>query len=740
MTRCLSILSSGLPRRGHRLLSAVLSVLVTGTMLVAPRPIAADHKISYRQITRTHPIAVQRGKKARVRVWSNFTLNNSHSTFFVPAGIRMTQIKEPPRKVEFFEPKELDQGEDYGFDVEVPAGQLPGVYEYRIATDQAVSSVGHLLVTDHTVVTESTGNNNTPGTAQSVSVPSAVCGNIDDFEDVDLYRIRGRAGQELVCQIFAQRVTRLIHCMAIQYPKIHLMDSYLTLRDERGRVVAENDNFIGGDAMLRCRLPTSGDYFLEVRDSRYAGDPRYVYCVEITEGPVAVATFPVAIQRGRSASVELVETHSVNVPRVAGRERRQVTWSVAADAVAGWRRVRIKGADSQPGPVVPQLVSSHSQVVADGRNLNVERAMSLELPVGVSGRFQQTGQTHFYRFRARKQGVVKIDVQSQRRGLAVDGVVLVMDSKGKILATADDGSFTKDAGLYFQAPADGEYVIGVRDLNRRAGDRFIYHMSVEPSGPDFEVHGEYYYGMLAPGGHAAWFVRLNRLNGFDGPVEILVDRLPRGVTCQPVVIPSGFNHCALVFSADHKAPINASLVRVRGRAKLPRANGEVVVVREANVLGELRRAGASRFVRMPIRSQLLGVTKPLDLHAVTATPSKLTIKPGGTSTITVRIKRSPEYSEQVLLNMALLFFNKTVGEQLPPGVSVQGEATRKLTGDTLEATFTLGAAATAKPVSRWPIVVVARVPITYTIMTSYASNPVFLTVAGAAAAATSGDR
>ena len=162
------------------------------------------------------------------------------------------------------------------------------------------------------------------------------------------------------------------------------------------------------------------------------------------------------------------------------------------------------------------------------------------------------------------------------------------------------------------------------------------------------------------------------------------------------------------------------------------------VVREANVLGELRRAGASRFVRMPIRTQLLGVTRPLDLHAVTATPVDVTLKPGGTSRITVRIKRSPEYSEQVLLNMALLFFNKTVGEQLPPGVSVQGEATRKLTGDMLEATFTLAATAAARPISRWPIAVVARVPITYTIMTSYASNPVFLTVAGAEAAASPG--
>ena len=696
----------------------------------------ADHKISFRQITRTHPIAVQRGQTARVRVWSNFTLNNSHSTFFIPAGVRMTQLKEPAKKVEFSEPQELDQGEDYGFSVEVPKGQLPGVYEYRIATDQAVSSVGHLMVTDYPVVTENAGDNHTTATAQLVPIPSAVCGNIDDFEDVDLYRIHGRAGQELVCQIFAQRVTRAIHCMAIQYPKIHLMDSYLTLRDSRGRVVAENDNHVGGDAMLRCRLPASGDYILEVRDSRYAGDPRYVYCVEISEGPTAIATFPLSVQRGHATSALVVETQPENVPRGGPDMVRRVRWNVSTDVPVGWRRVRVAGADGRPGPVVPQLVSRHRQVIADGKNNSVDKALPLQLPVGVNGRFQRAGQTHFYRFTATAQSVTRIDVQSRRRGLAVDSVVVVMDGKGEILATADDGDFTKDAGLYFRAPADGDYVIGVRDLNRRAGDLFIYHLSVEPSGEDFEIHGEYYYGMLAPGGHAAWFVRLKRLNGFNGPVEILVDRLPKGVTCEPVVIPAGFTHCALVFSAAVKAPINASLVRVRGRARLPRPGGEVSVERHANVLGELRRAGASRFVRMPIQSQLLGVTRPLDLHGVTATPSQLTLKRGGTARLSVRIKRSPEYSEQVLLNMALLFFNNAVGQQLPPGVSVQGEATKKLTGDAFEAVFTLRASDSAKSVARWPIAVVARVPITYTIMTSYASNPVFLTVGGTAAVGT----
>ncbi|MBQ16613.1 MAG: hypothetical protein CMJ65_05760 [Planctomycetaceae bacterium] len=698
----------------------------------------AESKISFRQITRTHPVAVQRGQSRTVRVSANFSLNQSHSTFFLPAGVKMTQAKEARRKIEWKDPMESDIGEDYGFLVDVPAGQLPGVREFRIATEQSVSSVGHLLVTEFPVVVETGKDNSTQAGAQVVPVPSAVCGVIEAFEDVDHFRIHGRAGQELVCQIYAQRVTRTIHCMAIQYPKIHLMDAYLTLRDARGRVVAENDNFVGGDALLHCRLPASGDYDLEVRDSRYAGDPRYVYCVEISESPLPLAAFPLAVQQGKRVDVELITSDPTNVkdPR-AGTPRLTTTWDVAADATPGWGMVQVTAAGKKKlSNPVPRLVTGYPQLVADGKNNSLERARPLVLPVGVNGRFQRPGQTHYYRFTAAKDAVTYFDVQSQRRGLAVDSVLIVMDAKGRVLATGDDGHFTKDASLYFRAPADGEYVVAVRDLNRRAGGRFVYHLAVTPSGPDFEVHGEFYYGMLAPGRHAIWFVRLKRLNGFNGPVTMTVEGLPRGVQFQPVTIPAGMDHCSLIFSADPKAPVNASLVRVRGRANLPRGDRrQIEAVRDAHVLCELRRAGASRFVRAPIRSQLLGVTKPLDIRGVEVVPRELSLRPGGKATITVRIKRSPEYSEQVLLNMALLFFNKKVGQQLPPGVTIVEETTRKLTGDQLESTFTLAAGPKVKPIKRFPIAVVARVPITYTIMTSYASNPIFLSITTGTAAA-----
>ena len=705
-------------------------------LLIASAVSAGETKISFRQLTRTHPIAVQRGTSAQIQIHSNFTLDGSHSAFFAPAGPKLTYAETKPRPVEWADPEESDLGEAYRFQVTVPRDQLPGVYEYRIATDQAVSSVAHLLVTDHPVVVEKPGDNATPQTAQPVSVPVAVSGIADDFEDVDCYRITGKRGQNFVAQIYTQRVTRSIHCMAIEYPKLHLMDAMLTLFGPQGRVIAQNDNFYGGDSFLHCVLPADGDYVLQVRDSRYTGDPRYVYCVEITRRPHAFGAFPLAVQRGTQSQVDLVMSRPESLLATAAGPAAQpgsqelpaaVTLTHPATNPLGWTTTRNGAPHAQP---VQVLVSAHPQLQPPGTHTSRDAALPLALPVGVSARFEDAAREHFYRFTANKDRYYRFEVNSQRRGFAVDSVIAIFDAAGKQIAKADDGWFTKDATLDFQAPADGDYVLSVRDLNRRGGRRFAYHLSATPSGPDFEVHGEYYYGMLAATGHAIWFVKLKRLNGFNGPVEIRASGLPKGVSFTPVTIPAGMNHCGLIFTAAADAEINAGLVRVTGHATVDAADGKgIALVRDAHVTCELRRAGASRFYRSPIRTQLLGVTKPLDVTSVTATPQAVTLAPGGSATITVHIQRSPGYKDQVLLDMAFSFFSTKFGEQLPPGVSLDASSQTKLTGDTLQGTIVLKAAPNAASVKRHPLAVLARVPITYSIMTNYASNPVLLTVA-----------
>ena len=65
-------------------------------------------------------------------------------------------------------------------------------------------------------------------------------------------------------------------------------------------------NFFGGDPFLAVDLPHDGTYLVEVRDTRYFGNPKYVYCLEIAEKPFVHAVFPLAIQRGSSTEVELI--------------------------------------------------------------------------------------------------------------------------------------------------------------------------------------------------------------------------------------------------------------------------------------------------------------------------------------------------------------------------------------------------------------------------------------------------
>ena len=78
--------------------------------------------------------------------------------------------------------------------------------------------------------------------------------------------------------------------------------------------------------------------------------------------------------------------------------------------------------------------------------------------------------------------------------------------------------------------------------------------------------------------------------------------------------------------------------------------------------------------------------------------------------------------------MAFSFFTTKYGQQLPNGVTMSASSETKLTGDDLEAKITLEANSTALLVKRHPIAALARVPITYSIMTNYASNPMYLTV------------
>jgi len=679
----------------------------------------AETKVGFRQLGSITPVVVQRGKKTVANIRSSFTLDGTHSVFFDRPGITAKFLETKPIKAP--RRNRASAGTPFRFEFDVPSDQPLGIYELRVATKTAVSSVTHLLVTDFPVIEElPKRNNNTLETAQDIAIPAAVSGLCERTEDVDHYQFRGQAGEIVTFNVYAQRVTQAVHLMQSGNGSYH-MDAILTLFGPYGQIVAQVDNYYGGDPFLAFEIPEDGTYTLQLRDTRYKGNAKYVYCIEVANKPFAHAVFPMVVQQGASTKAEI---SGYNLG-----DTTSVTLTATDTEETGWKQITINTSNGSTNPIDVK-VSPNTQILSTGTNIAQSAAQSISLPCGINGRIMEDDPIQYFSFQARKGRYYAFEVEAHRHGSSLDSHLKILDKKGKKLGENDDSWHTKDSVYSFKAPADGTYFIELHDAIFRGGESFYFHLSAMEALPDFELTGEYYYAQIAPGTRMIWFAKVNRLNGFSGPIDIVVEGLPAGVTQTPVTIPPGMTHCAVILNCADDAPIGAALVEISGQAFITDYDGEQMqITRQGRVTCELQNQGGGQG-RWPIHTQIVGVTEPLDLQSVTATPEDIALKPGEKKEISVTVKRNPEYQDPITIAMDFKYFRSILGAQLPPGVTVAKSSTAILNGKKTEAKVILEATRDARKlvkVERLPIAVLARVSITFSITTNYASNPIYLT-------------
>jgi nucleoid-associated protein YgaU len=127
-------------------------------------------------------------------------------------------------------------------------------------------------------------------------------------------------------------------------------------------------------------------------------------------------------------------------------------------------------------------------------------------------------------------------------------------------ANDDDGErrFGRDSKLTFSAPADGSYVVRVRDVNGRGGDRFTYRLVVRESRPDFRPSLQGSNPVVPAGNGRSFTVVVDREDGFEGPVEVSIGGLPPGFhATQPLVVESGHRAASGTLWAAPDAPAPA---------------------------------------------------------------------------------------------------------------------------------------------------------------------------------------
>ncbi len=106
----------------------------------------------------------------------------------------------------------------------------------------------------------------------------------------------------------------------------------------------------------------------------------------------------------------------------------------------------------------------------------------------------------------------------------------------------DDGEreLGADSRLLFTAPADGRFLVRVTDARNAGGERFAYRLTVRPAVPDFSITLNTMNLTVPAGAGASFAVKVDRMDGFDGPIRVDFANLPKGFTATtPVDVDPG---------------------------------------------------------------------------------------------------------------------------------------------------------------------------------------------------------
>jgi hypothetical protein len=634
-------------------------------LIAAALPARAQR--GYPQIETVFPGAVTRGKTTEVIISGHFNFRDPVRVVFDSDGISAT--------IEGW--KELPEAKGYrktGFPrhgvtmkVTVAEDAVPAVRPFRILTKGSLSTSAVLLVTDAPSVNE-TEPNNTIAQAQSIEIPQTVNGRLDEEADTDVYKFRAHAGE---------RVSFIVHAARLQRPVPYLTelksfsDITLSLRDEQNRELAVADDWLGEDPQLFYTFQKDGVYYLQLSEARYqSGKDKWWYALSALTSPQVVAVFPPVVPAGSKTDVELLgfNLDELNPYEIDAPASAQGALHFVARSANGGSNVATVGLSDLPELTEPQ----HNGPI------------SIQLPVGINGRISADGEVDRYRFHARAGERLEFEVAARQFGSALDSLLEIRDSKGRLLDANDDRANTvgydgrfaaalaippeKDSRLEWRVPADGEYEVDIRDANYFGGKYHVYHLAIRRQKPDFTLMVDDDRLPMGPGESATCVVTVERRNGFTGPVKLFARGLPPGVSVMESTIPSNLDQGNIVLTAAPDARPDARVITISGSA------GEIERIAKPHApMGSVN----GKFLA-PVSSIVAAVTGGADI-IVEAEPKTVTLRPGESVTINLHVKRNA-YTGPIELNV--ISWNLTQEfSKLPKGIVFDDKRSKTSLGE-----------------------------------------------------------
>jgi hypothetical protein len=208
--------------------------------------------------------------------------------------------------------------------------------------------------------------------------------------------------------------------------------------------------------------------------------------------PTVTIPAPLSIQRGQSAELALSGSALANVSSIVLPENSgliatliksekpvdteaKIKLTAGPDIQPGMREARLVSPTGVSNPI-PIWVEQYPLATDTEANNSPDAAQRVSLPVIITGTISAAGDSDFYRVVALKGQRLVFNVTAARNRSPLDANLLLYDGlSGRELMSNND-TFGADPFLAFEVPADGEYVLEIRDLQYRGSADYAYRI------------------------------------------------------------------------------------------------------------------------------------------------------------------------------------------------------------------------------------------------------------------------
>lgn len=166
----------------------------------------------------------------------------------------------------------------------MPSDARAGVSLVSVAPSESIRQAVPVVVADRAPQLESTGDNDSTGTAQIVSLPGGINGRIEKAGDLDLFAFDAKKGESFTFDLMASRVRSSL-------------DSHVRILGPTGIQLQLSDDVRIGKRTLADSVienwsaPNDGRYFVEVRDLHLRGGKAFTYYLDATRSAPSFSLF-----------------------------------------------------------------------------------------------------------------------------------------------------------------------------------------------------------------------------------------------------------------------------------------------------------------------------------------------------------------------------------------------------------------------------------------------------------------